>query len=409
MSRKFPLVEIGILEARGAIVAIQDGNHGELHPKAADYVDCGIPFIMANDLNNGYVALDSCSRIAEIQARRLRIGFSTIGDVLLTHKGTLGNVALVTDADPFIMLTPQVTYYRTDSAHLLNRFLVYAFRDPSFQARMHAVGAQGTRPYIGITAQRRLQITFPPRNTQENIVEKISPYDDLIENNRRRIQLLEESARQLYKEWFTYLRFPGHEHAIKTDGIPEGWQSAPLAAICSDIRDSVKPSQLKHDTPYIGLEHIPRRSITLHEWGFAEEVESNKLRYVEGDILFGKIRPYFHKVGFTLTDGVCSSDAVVIRAHDQDIAPYVLALVSSDQFVAIASKTAKEGSKMPRADWKFMQQHPVLLPSRQVLLSFRDTMLPIMQQLKVLALQNQKLAQARDLLLPRLMNGEVTV
>jgi type I restriction enzyme S subunit len=256
---------------------------------------------------------------------------------------------------------------------------------------------------------KEVSLPLPSRAIQDSTVGSLRAYDDLIGNNHRRIQLLEESARLIYREWFTYLGFPGHEHAIKTDGIPEGWKSVPLAAICSDIRDSVKPSQLKHDTPYIGLEHIPRRSITLNEWGFAEEVESNKLRYVEGDILFGKIRPYFHKVGFTLTDGVCSSDAVVIRAHDQDIAPYVLALVSSDQFVAIASKTAKEGSKMPRADWKFMQQHPVLLPSRQVLLSFRDTMLPIMQQLKVLALQNQKLAQARDLLLPRLMNGEITV
>ena len=321
--------------------------------------------------------------------------------VVTGRYGTLGEVFFLEEDYWPLNTALYVVDFKGNDPRFTSYFLKNILKD--YQSDKAAI------PGVDRNVLHALQIKAPDADTQIRISHALSSYDDLIENNSRRIKLLEETARLLYREWFVYLRFPGHEHAETTSGVPKEWQLVPLSSVCSDIRDAVKPDQVEPDTPYIGLEHIPRRSITLNEWGFAEDVESNKLRYIEGDILFGKIRPYFHKVGFTLTDGICSSDAIVIRAHDKDVTPYVLALVSSDQFVAIASKTAKEGSKMPRADWKFMQQHPVLLPSRSVLLSFRDTMLPIMQQLKALALQNQKLAQARDLLLPRLMNGEITV
>lgn len=288
------------------------------------------------------------------------------------------------------------------------RFIKYLF-DATLKKRFKKFTQGATQDNLSQEKLLSLDLLVPEVSEQARIADILAKHDELIETNCRRIYLLEETIRLLYREWFIHLRFPGHEHAAKDDGVPYGWKSVPLKSICTDIRDSIVPSQVEHNTPYIGLEHMPRRSITLSEWGHAGDVESNKFRYIEGDILFGKIRPYFHKVGFTFTDGICSSDAIVIRAHEKDTMPYVLALVSSDNFVAIASKTAKEGSKMPRADWKFMQQHQVLLPSKSILLSFRDTTQPILQQLKALALQNQKLAQARDLLLPRLMNGEVTV
>lgn len=409
MSEKFPLVDIGTLEDRGAIVAIQDGNHGERHPKVGDYVEVGIPFIMANDVADGFVNLNDCSRISEGQARSLRIGFSAAGDVLLTHKGTLGNVALVTEADPFIMLTPQVTYYRTHNARLLNRFLVYAFREPRFQARMRAVGAQGTRPYIGVTAQRRLQIVFPPHDVQARIADILSAYDDLIENNRRRMALLENAARQLYREWFVRLRFPGHEHTRMTAGVPEGWEAKTLGDLCEEVRETVKPEDLEPDTPYFGLEHMPRRSISLSEWGAAEQVTSSKHRFREGEILFGKIRPYFHKVGVAFLDGVASSDAIVIRPIEPEVRGFVLMTVSSDPFVAVAAQTMREGSKMPRADWKQMQAYPTPLPPDGLLGSFESAIELIVDQLRTLTFANQKLRAARDLLLPRLMSGEIAV
>ncbi|HUC13083.1 MAG TPA: hypothetical protein VMS00_01400 [Acidimicrobiales bacterium] len=102
--------------------------------------------------------------------------------------------------------------------------------------------------------------------------------------------------------------------------------------------------------PAVGLEHIPRRQLTLSDWGEAGELQSRKTRFRSGDILFGKIRPYFHKVSVAPLDGICSTDAIVIRPRE----PYwglVVMTVSSNGFVAHAAQTAT-GTKMPRADWK---------------------------------------------------------
>ncbi len=253
------------------------------------------------------------------------------------------------------------------------------------------------------------KVHIPSRDAQTRIASILSAYDDLIENNRRRIQLLEQAARLLYKEWFVRLRFPGHEHVTITDGLPEGWERKPLSEFCTDIRESINPKNVSPDATYIGLEHIPKRSITLNGWGTASEVDSSKLKFAEGDILFGKIRPYFHKVGFALMGGIVSSDAIVIRPSKDYLYYYVLFLLSSDEFVALASKTVREGSKMPRMDWKYLFRSQFKRPSPMQLRLFSEVAAPACNQLRILALHNQQLAQARDLLLPRLMNGQVAV
>ena len=245
-------------------------------------------------------------------------------------------------------------------------------------------------------------------NEQKAIVSVLSAYDDLIENNRRRIQLLERAARLLYREWFVHLRFPGHEHTRVVNDHPEGWKALPLSEICTDVRESVDPKTVHSDTAYIGLEHIPRRSITLHDWRNTVGVESKKFKFSGGDILFGRIRPYFHKVGFALVDGITSSDTIVIRPRGSSLYCFLLFLLSSDEFVALASKTMKEGSKMPRADWKHLLGLEFRIPPSAILDMFNTIVTPTCSQLRSLALHNRQLTQARDLLLPRLMNGELT-
>jgi type I restriction enzyme S subunit len=264
-------------------------------------------------------------------------------------------------------------------------------------------------PGIDRNVLHEVKVRVPDPDSQKVISEKIQAYDESIENNRRRMELLEKAARLLYQEWFVRLKFPGHEHTRITKGIPEGWRVLPLNEICPDLRDAANPADLEGDTPYIGLEHMPRRSITLHEWGRAEEVTSTKLRFKSGDILFGKIRPYFHKVGFALTDGVSSSDSIVLRPVAEIFHSFALLTVSSDWFVAVVSKTAKEGSKMPRADWNLMEKHKILVPPNSIMVALQEIVTPMIEQLRMLAFANQKLRAARDLLLPRLMSGEITV
>ena len=136
---------------------------------------------------------------------------------------------------------------------------------------------------------------------------------------------------------------------------------------------------------------------------------STKQRFHAGEILFGKIRPYFHKVGIAFVDGVASSDAIVIRPNTEELCCLVLMIVSSDPFIASATQSMREGSKMPRADWKLMKQYPVPLPPHGLLSAFNGTVQSVASQIKTLTFQNRKLRAARDLLLPRLMSGEITV
>lgn len=247
-----------------------------------------------------------------------------------------------------------------------------------------------------LSKDKLLSIKFcvPDLIVQRRIADILSAYDDLIENNRRRIAILEETARLAYRKWF---------------GGSEQCRTATLGKICREVRRGVSPEAIPPNTPYIGLEHMPRRSISLCEWESAQKVTSTKLAFEAGDILFGKIRPYFHKVGITFVDGVASSDAIVIKPNRPELLAYVLMTVSSDAFVAAASQGMKEGSKMPRADWKQLLRYCVVLPDAETLSAFNKVLNPILAQLKTLCFSIRNLAAARDMLLPRLMKGDAVL
>jgi type I restriction enzyme S subunit len=166
----------------GVIEPPQDGNHGELHPTVKDFVEDGIPFIMANDIRDGLLCLDTCKRITEMQAQRLRIGFARSGDILLTHKGTVGLTTVVpSGVGKFIMFLPQVTYYRVkDSTRLRPDFLSAVFTSEQFQSVLGIRAKQSTRDYIGILAQRALPIVVPDMTVQNRIVEKLNGIDGAI-------------------------------------------------------------------------------------------------------------------------------------------------------------------------------------------------------------------------------------
>jgi type I restriction enzyme, S subunit len=167
------LVEDGVLQKPF------DGNHGEIHPKKADYTPSGVPFIMACDLVNGFVDTKGCTFISRKQADSLRVGFAKIGDVLISHKGTIGRSAILETDDDYIMLTPQVTAYRVlNSDRLSNRFVRFYFMSPGFQREMIAGAADGsTRAYIGITKQLGLGFRFPSLSEQERIVTELDVLD----------------------------------------------------------------------------------------------------------------------------------------------------------------------------------------------------------------------------------------
>jgi|LGOV01.1.fsa_nt_gb type I restriction enzyme S subunit len=167
------------LLAQKVLSGVQDGNHGEKHPKSRDFVPEGIPFIMASDISGGFVDVEKAKKITENQYLGLRIGFAQPKDVLLSHKASIGFVALVPDSLPRLMLTPQVTYYRVaDSSALLPEYLAQFFQSGQYQETLKGLAKQSTRDYIGILAQRKVHIAFPKRTEEQKEIDRILSAQD---------------------------------------------------------------------------------------------------------------------------------------------------------------------------------------------------------------------------------------
>lgn len=293
------------------------------------------------------------------------------------------------------------------------RFLLYLVGSPQFISYATSVSSGTRMPRTNWNVAAEFECAIPDLDTQRKIGSILSAYDDLIENNLRRIAILEEIAQAIYREWFVEFRYPGHR-SVKIGGstqcdMPTGWVEATVGDIAEETRQSVDPCKLDPATPYVGLAHIPRRSIALCDWSRAYEVQSTKLCFQKGDILFGKIRPYFHKVAVAPVDGVCSSDTIVIRPTKPEYYYLVLCCVSSDEFVAYSVQTSSPGTKMPRANWELMRAFPIAIPSASLLKRFNDVIGNLMDLICHLVLSTRTLRLTRDLLLPRLISGELDV
>ena len=390
---------------RGVARGIYDGPHATPPRANSGPVFLGIK----NITPDGRLDLSEIRHVSEEHYPRwIRRVEPQANDIVFSYEATLHRYAIIPQGFRGC-LGRRLGLIRPNEDRVIPRFLHYYLLSTNWRSVV------GTHVVNGATVDRipilrfpEFQIRIPDLQTQRSVVSILAAYDDLIENNRRRIRLLEQAARMIYEGWFVRLRFPGRTGVDSHADVPMGWAEQPLGSICRDVREGVNPKTLTADTAYIGLEHIPRRSITLIDWASPAGVGSTKFKFLEGDILFGKIRPYLHKVGFALVDGITSSDSIVVRPTDPDLYEYLLLLLSSDQFVALASKTVREGSKMPRADWKFLLKSAILVPGPQHLDSFREVIRPVLDQLRNLAWNSRRLAQARDLLLPRLMSGEIS-
>ena len=224
--------------------------------------------------------------------------------------------------------------------------------------------------------------------------------------------MLEDLARSLYREWFVRFRFPGHEDARFVDSelgpIPSEWRLGRLGDLAETVANGVTPDEIDPLEPYVGLEHLPRRQTTLREWGSGDSVTSRKLRFARGDTLFGKIRPYFHKVVWAPEPGVASSDAIVFRPIGQSSA-LVAMLASSDPFVAHSVATSN-GTKMPRADARVLLDYRLVMPPHcGPAVQFERTTGTWLERSAELVRQSRRLAATRDLLLPRLVTGRLDI
>ncbi len=283
-----------------------------------------------------------------------------------------------------------------------------------------------TMPKLTQGNMNQIRLALPETLEQERIVNVLGALDDKIENNRRMNETLEEMARAIFKSWFVDFD-PVHAKAAGTapahmdaetatlfpnefgdDGLPVGWVQAALGDIAKNLKRTVKPNEVDDSTPYIGLEHMPRNCVALGDWGAAGKVTSNKSKFEKGEFLFGKLRPYFHKVGVAPVSGICSTDILIVKAKEELWRSMTIACISSYEFVNYTDKMAT-GTKMPRTNWKDMSRYGITLPEEKVARNFNDIIFPMLERVISNVEENQTLATLRDTLLPKLMSGEIRV
>lgn len=386
---------------------IQPGPFGsQLHN--SDYSKEGTPIIMPKDIVGGAIVHSGLLKVSEEHVKRLSRHQVYEGNLMVARKGDVRKCAYITANENGWMTGSDCLKVVLDESKCYPKFIYYQLRSEHIGRWLEKVSIGATMPSLNTGLLSGIEMVLPPIEIQKQIAGILSAYDDLIENNQKQIKLLEEAAQRLYKEWFVDLRFPGHENTKIVDGVPEGWSKSTVGNICKLRKVVITPDKIESNTPYIGLEHMPRNDICLSTWGKSEEINSNKFIYLKKDVLFGKIRPYFHKVGFALNDGITSTDTMVMVA-DQNLWGLLLVTVSSDAFVDFSYQNCKEGAKMPRADWKQMGKYAIMIADQATQKLFEQEILVITNKISALAFQCRSLREARDRMLPKLMGGEVEV
>jgi type I restriction enzyme S subunit len=336
----------------------------------------------------------------------------TAGDVLFSIIGTIGEPYLYKDED-FFGISSSVSILRpNNSLSLHSSYLYYWIKNREFQKAVIGMKGGVAQGYLSLDMIRALPIRYPSLPSQEKIAFILSAYDDLIENNRRRIQLLEQAARLLYREWFVYFRFPGHEHVTITDGVPEGWSKSVVA-----------------DFYFTGSGGTPSRK--------NPDFYTGKIPWVKTQELTGGF--ILSTVELITDEAVKCSSAKLFPRHTVLIAMYgatigqnaILSVPSTTNQACCAVIPKKPGTSYAHAYLFFchhktdlvglgqgaaqnnisqqvIKSFKMVLPRKELMDAFLESVSPLFEQVEILQKSNINLIQARDLLLPRLMNEEVT-
>ena len=307
----------------------------------------------------------------------------------------------------------QRTYVITplDTSRLDIRFLYYAMRPMLEHLRSISTGA--ATKFVTLTILNGLVLQFPPLPTQRKIASILSAYDDLIENNNRRIAILEEMAQAIYREWFVNFRFPGHENVKLVQStlgmIPERWKIGCLQDILTKRNDTTKPGEHLASRHYLPIECIPQKRLSLSESRPWQDAQSSLQLFERNDILFGAMRPYFHKVIPAPFSGITRSTCFVLRPKSNAAFSFSLLAIFQESTVAYANQHSK-GSTIPYAAWdNSFDSMPLVIPPDEQVAAFDYIVRPMIEVLQSMYRRNHNLRTTRDLLLPKLISGQLDV
>lgn len=381
------------------------------------FTDEGINFIKAEALN-GDTSLNRSgfTYVSEDTHNKLARSILQVNDVLLTIAGAnVGACGFVTENDIPANTNQAVSLIRINSEKANPRFIYYYFNRPQMKALCLNIGGQSAQPNVNLGNVKNFDVPLPAIGVQNKIVEVLQTYDDLIENNRRRIALLEESARLLYREWFVHLRFPGHETTKIIDGVPEGWQMKPLGDLCK-LRGG-NAFKTKHqgsksgDYPFIkvGDMNSAGNSVAITEannWvedTLAKEIKAKP--FPQGTVVFAKIGEALkqNRVRILMRGTIIDNNMMGAIPNEDAISSALLySFFSSYDIASHAS-----GAAIPFLTAGVLSKIQLKVPSIEIAKEFETYIGAMLKQITNLQIQLTSTARARDILLPRLMDGRV--
>ena len=337
-------------------------------------------------------------------------------DLIFTQRGTLGQVVMIpkTGLSPLYVVSQSQMKLTVDESKADRRFIYYYFSSPIAVGRVTNLASSSGVPHINLTVLRNFELPVPPLETQRRIADVLSAYDDLIENNRRRITLLEQAARELYREWFVRLRFPGHENTRIVDGQPEGWERKKIAEVClttgggtpstrrAEYWDGditwVVPTDVTNNDCLVLLDSA--RKIT--EKGLRES--SAKMVPAETILMTSRASVGF----FAMMDReACTNQGFInIVPHDEGIRLYFL---FNFMHRVPEIRSHAQGTTYPEISKGRFREMDVVIPTRAIAAEFSRRTSEVIDQVRCLKRSTSALTQARDLLLPRLMSGKVAI
>jgi type I restriction enzyme S subunit len=295
---------------------------------------------------------------------------------------------------------------------LNNHFLFYYLLAERHKIRDSATEASHGTKKLEMKVLEDWPILLPPLKVQAEIADILAAYDDLIDNNRRRMALLEESARLLYREWFVHLRFPGHEHTPLTDGVPQGWKRTTVGAESSFISRGITPKYNDEAEGLVINQKCIRDGMLSLSLARSQCKKVPELKRVQkGDVLvnstgegtLGRVAQLWTEIEN------CTVDSHVTIVRPKDSVPRALfgrCLLSLEGYLSQMGRGATNQTELSK---ETIADIPFLSAPSSLAAKFEDKAESVIEQIVNLSAQNTALAQARDLLLPRLMNGEIEV
>lgn len=392
---------------------IQTGPFGsQLHQ--AEYEAEGIPVVMPKDITDGRISVESVARVSEQTANRLERHKLKPRSIVLPRRGEVTKRAYIRPEQEGWLCGTGCLKVELNGKHLVPEFLYYFMEQEHVIQWLvqHAVGTTMLNLSAGIVAD--LPIRYPIIKVQSEIADILSAYDDLIENNRRRMALLEESARLLYREWFVRLRFPGHEHTRLIDGVPEGWERKTIADFF-DTTSGGTPSRSNPDfytgeINWVKTQELNDDFIFETEEKITEDAiaKSSTKLFPENTLLISIYGGT--NIGRTgiLAQAAATNQACCALFPKDPRAHFIFAALyfrdQREKLIGLA-----QGAAQTNISQQVIRALPILFPTQSLMVLFVDTLMPVFEQMKTLKRQTEKLRTARDLLLPRLMSGELTV